>query len=127
MASKGRPKAAVQVEIKPWLSAKRDSKEGRFIQVGNTLLLSKKFHKLSTGARQMYLCMAMESGGRRNFNFSKGTGTKYGFPYTSHTRFIKELIESRFIICTKRFHTIKNEYEFSFLEWKADTEPTDKQ
>ena len=53
--------------IVPALSAKVDNKEKRFIQVGNSLLLSKKFHALSTGSRFLYFCMAMESGGRKNF------------------------------------------------------------
>ena len=51
----------------PHLSAKADNKEKRFIQVGNSLLLSKQFHALSTGSRFLYFCMAMESGGRKNF------------------------------------------------------------
>ena len=53
--------------IVPALSAKVDNKEKRFIQVGNSLLLSKQFHALSTGSRFLYFCMAMESGGRKNF------------------------------------------------------------
>ncbi len=53
--------------IVPPLSANVDNKEKRFIQVGNSLLLSKQFHALSTGSRFLYLCMAMESGGRKDF------------------------------------------------------------
>lgn len=53
--------------IVPALSAKVDNKEKRFIQVGNSLLRSKQFHALSTGSRFLYFCMAMESGGRKNF------------------------------------------------------------
>ena len=52
--------------IVPALSAKVDNKEKRFIQVGNSQLLSKQFHALSTGSRFLYFCMAMESGGRKN-------------------------------------------------------------
>ena len=52
--------------IVPPLSANVDNKEKRFIQVGNSLLLSKQFHALSTGSRFLYFCMAMESGGRKN-------------------------------------------------------------
>lgn len=48
--------------IVPALSAKVDNKEKRFIQVGNSLLLSKQFHALSTGSRFLYFRMAMESG-----------------------------------------------------------------
>lgn len=53
--------------IVPALSAKVDNKGKRFIQVGNSLLLSKQFHAFSTGSRFLYFCMAMESGGRKNF------------------------------------------------------------
>ena len=53
--------------IVPALSAKVDNKEKRFIQVGNSLLLSKQFHALSTGSRFLYFRMAMESDGRKNF------------------------------------------------------------
>lgn len=40
--------------IVPALSAKVDNKEKRFIRVGNSLLLSKQFHALSTGSRFLY-------------------------------------------------------------------------
>ena len=66
--------------IVPALSAKVDNKEKRFIQVGNSLLLSKQFHALSTGSRFLYFCMAMESGGRKNFILpqkdAKSTGSR---------------------------------------------------
>ncbi len=35
-----RYKAAKNCEIKPWLSARSDCREGRFIQVGDSFLLS---------------------------------------------------------------------------------------
>ena len=63
--------------IVPALSAKVDNKEKRFIQVGNSLLLSKQFHALSTGSRFLYFCMAMESGGREEFH-SSTKGRKNG-------------------------------------------------
>ena len=50
--------------VLPWLTARSDGKEGRFIQVGNSLLLDKRVQKLSGNALRLYLCMAMESGGR---------------------------------------------------------------
>ena len=43
--------------IPAWLSAKRDNQEGRFIQVGNSLLLSEKYQSLTPGARHLYLCI----------------------------------------------------------------------
>ena len=69
--------------IKPWLSARLDCKEGRFIQVGNSLLLSKEFQALTAGARFLYLCMTMESAGKREFIFPKSAAEKYGIARNS--------------------------------------------
>ena len=55
-----RRKSADKCSILPWLSAKPDSREGRFTQIGNSLLLSPKFKELTTGARSLYISMAME-------------------------------------------------------------------
>ena len=75
----GRHKVAKNCNILPWVSGKADCKEGRFIQIGNSLLLSKEYQALSPGAGRLYLCMAMESGGKREFTFTHGIGKKYGF------------------------------------------------
>lgn len=64
--------------IVPALSAKVDNKGKRFIQVGNSQLLSKQFYALSTGSRFLYFCMAMESGGRKNFILPQKDAKKYG-------------------------------------------------
>lgn len=81
----------------PWLSAKPDGREGRFLQVGNSLLLDKRFQELSTGARQLYLCIAMESGGKREVGFPHSAAKKYGFPSTSFERYVKELQTAGFV------------------------------
>lgn len=76
--------------IVPALSAKVDNKEKRFIQVGNSLLLSKQFHALSTGSRFLYFCMAMESGGRKNFILPQRTQKAHGVnPRSRLIRFSK--------------------------------------
>mgnify|MGYP006939728924 CR=1 FL=1 len=62
----------------PHLSAKVDNKEKRFIQVGNSLLLSKQFHALSTGGRFLYFCMAMESGKMDSFISHNGLQKNMG-------------------------------------------------
>ena len=62
--------------ILPWLSARADNTEKRFIQPGNSLLLSPAFQSLSPGSRYLYLCMAMESGGRRRFLFPLAAGRR---------------------------------------------------
>lgn len=81
--------------IVPALSAKVDNKEKRFIQVGNSLLLSKQFHALSTGSRFLYFCMAMESGGRKNFILPQKDAKKYGIAPSSLRKHIYDLSQSR--------------------------------
>lgn len=116
----GRSKLAKNVEIRPWLSAKPDCKEGRFIQVGNSLLLSKKFQGLTAGARWLYQCMAMESGGKGSVEFTHGTGEKYGIPGSSYDRYTKELKAGGFITITGNEDMAQyapSVYQFTF-DWK---------
>lgn len=105
--------------IKPWLSANTDCKEGRFIQCGNSLLLSKKFQTLTPGARITYLAMSMESGGRREFIFPLSAAKKYGIAKNTLTRHIEEMIKAGFIT-VQSGKTVRqpNLYAFSF-EWKS--------
>lgn len=93
----GRRKLAKNCNILPWVSGKADCKEGRFALIGNSLLLCDTFQGLSAGARWLYLCMAMECGGKREFAFTHGAGKKYGIAPTSYDRHIKELKEQGFI------------------------------
>jgi len=98
------------VEVSPWLSANVDPKEKRFIQPGNSLLLSKRFQYLSIGARYLYLCMAMECAGHRNFVFPQSAAIKYGFSPTSFWRYKNELSEKHFIkVCSNKNLRIANE------------------
>ena len=88
--------------IVPALSAKVDNKEKRFIQVENSLLLSKQFHALSTGSRFLYFCMAMESSLRKHIN---------------------ELEAARFIrVYSGKPTREPNRYEFC-LSWKLPPSP----
>lgn len=114
-----RRKAAQNVEIKPWLSARANCREGRFIQVGNSLLLNRKFQELTQGARFTYQCMAMESGGRVNFTFQKSSAAKYGITESTLSRHIKELTSSGFIEIEEsgRYTRTPNRYKFSF-RWR---------
>lgn len=106
--------------IKSWLSARPDCKEGRFVQVGNSLLLSSCFQELSAGARFLYLCMAMESGGKRDFTFPLSSAKKYGIAKNSFSRYIKELSDSGFISVHSMANLRQpNEYSFSFV-WKEE-------
>lgn len=117
----GRRKLAKNVEIRPWLSRKVDCKEGRFIQVGNSLVLAKELHEISAGARWLYLCLAMESGGNRDFIFTHGAAKKYGVPTSSFDRQVKELKEHGFIELVEDENMAQfapNKYRFSFA-WKG--------
>lgn len=109
--------------IVPALSAKVDNKEKRFIQVGNSLLLSKQFHALSTGSRFLYFCMAMESGGRKDFILPQKDAKKYGIAPSSLRKHINELEAACFIRVYSRKPTREpNRYEFC-LSWKLPPSP----
>lgn len=108
-----------EVSIAGWLSARPDSKEKRFIQVGNSLLLSRTFQKLSSGARYTYFCMAMESGGKRDFTFPLSAAKKYGISERSLIRYVTELTKTNFITMQSgKLVRQPNLYSFSF-EWKS--------
>ncbi len=87
---------------------------------GNSLLLSPMFHALHDGAKNLYLCMAMESGGRREFTFPASSAKKYGIPQSSFDRYKRELIVKGFIrvLYSGRLTREKSAYEFCF-DWKS--------
>lgn len=111
-------KSKVRSTLVPWLSARESCKEGRFIQVGNSLLLSKEFQGLNSGAQITYLAMCMESSGNRDFIFPRGAAKKYGICGSSFCRYVDELVDKGFV---KRESGKKqrkpNRYSFSF-GWK---------
>lgn len=115
-----RRKAAKNCNIRPWLSAHADCSEGRFLQVGNSLFFARPFQELSSGAQVLYLCMAMESGGRREFVFPRTAAKKYGIPPRSLLRYVAELTDAGFIDKTSLKNLRQpNEYQFSF-RWKEE-------
>ena len=93
----GRTKAARNCAIRPWLSARMDCREGRFLQLGNSFFFSEEVQKLSPGARWLYLCFAIESGGQSTVKFTHGCARKYGVAGSSFDRYIKELIGAGFV------------------------------
>ena len=114
-----RHKAAVNCDIRPWLSARADNREGRFLQIGNSLLLSDRYQALSAGAKSLYLAMAMESGGRKYFVFPQSAAHKYGMPDTSFWRYVAELEKAGFIERQSNKNTrTANDYCFC-LRWKC--------
>ena len=108
------PKYKSKPTIVPWLSAKPDNREKRFIQVGDSLLFSKAFLELHVGARYLYFCMAMESGGKRNFQLPTAAAQKYGIKPSSFWTYVRELEDKRFIVSRSNKHLRQpNDYSFS--------------
>lgn len=119
----GRRKAAENCVVLPWASAKRDCREGRFLQIGNSLLLSDQYQALSAGAQHLYICMMLEAGGRRSFVFPLTAAKKYGVPSTSFRRYVDELHAANFIDVQSGANAqMKNLYTFS-LSWKEMKPP----
>lgn len=122
-----------EADLKPWLTNKAPGSKtnGRFIQVGNSLLMNTQFQELSTGAKYLYLCMAMEAGSKNDFAFSKGVAArKYGIASTSFERHRREL-ESAGFICLldslsesePKAQFAANRFRFSFEKWRDGTTP----
>lgn len=112
-------------ECKPWLSAKADSKESRFLMVGNSLLFNKHFQGLSSGAKHLYFCISMESAGRIEVEFPHRAAKKYGIAHTSFDRHIKELQLKGFLekVGDGNFYQFApSRYRFR-LAWKQNPPP----
>lgn len=115
----GKRKSAQRADMRPWASAHLDCKEGRFVQLGNSLMLSKAFQVLSTGARMLYICACAECGGRRQFTFPSRTMKKYGIPERSGRRYLIELEERGFITCVCSGKNTRHDSDYEFcLNWK---------
>lgn len=111
-------KYKAKVELVPWLSARPDNVEKRFIQVGDTLLFNKAFRNLTVGSRYTYFCMAMECAGRRSFLFPQATAKKYKITPSSLRRHVDELEANGFIkVYSGKITREPNRYEFCF-DWK---------
>ena len=120
-----RKKTAKNVLISPWLSGRLDCKEGRFIQVGNSLLLSEAFQKLTASARLTYFALALEGGGKKTVTFSHGAAKKYGITPSTYDRTVKQLRDAGFIevIGDPNLNQFKaNEYRFC-SRWKSYPAP----
>lgn len=104
-----------------WMSAKRDCREARFVQIGNSMLFHEKFRSLSAGAFKLYICCAMEAAGSINFQIPASKAEQYGIPPRSLARYIKELEEAGFIQKERSGKSTRtaSDYSFSF-RWLDD-------
>lgn len=102
--------------IKRWLTASANQKEGRFIQVGDTLVHNKRFISLTVGARYFYLLAAMEAAGERNFQFPASRMEALGIPVRTGRRHLQELEAAGFIeiIRSGKNTRTENDYQFCF-------------
>lgn len=117
----GRHKAAQNVKILPWLSGRRDCKEGRFLQVGNSLLLSETFGELSGNAVKTYFALCMEAGGKQTVSFPRARAPAYGISTATFTRAIQELTEAGLI--SHDFDDNKYRYQANVYRFKVDWKP----
>lgn len=116
-------KHKARVELVPWMSARPDNVEKRFIQVGDTLLFNKVFMSLTVGCRYTYFCMSMECAGRRNFIFPQKTAKKYKITPSSLRRHVDELEAKGFIkVFSGKAAREPNRYEFCY-DWKIPPRP----
>ena len=114
-----RIRAAQQCRIDHGLSARLDCREGRFIQVGNSLLLEEKWQALTYGQRAMYLCMKMEAGGQTYFQFPRSVARKYGFHWATASALIRGLMDARFIRLVYSGKPTREPNEYAFIiDWK---------
>lgn len=102
-----------------WLSAARDGREKRFVQVGDTLLFNDCFKALSPGAFKLYICCSMQAAGRIDFQMAASKAEQYGIPRTSFNRYMNELQKAKFVELVKSGRTTRtpNDYRFIF-DWK---------
>ena len=112
-----------KVELVPWMSARPDNVEKRFIQVGNSLLFNKEFQSLGAGSQILYLCMSRESAGKRRFIFPPTAAKKYRIAPSSLRRHIDELEAKGFIkVYSGKATREPNLYEFC-NDWKLAPRP----
>lgn len=92
-----RPKRK-RTPVSPWLSANKDCRESRYIQVGNSLLSHPAFKELTAGEKHFYLVLCMESSGYWEVTLSHGRALReYGIKGSSFDNHVKALKQKGFI------------------------------
>lgn len=119
-----RRKHAENCAVPAWASGRIDSREKRFVMIGNSLFFDSSFQTLSAGAKHLYISMCLECGGRRKFIFPHGAAKKYGIPARSFDRYTAELLAAGFISKVSGMATrTPNEFSFEFGWKKRAIEP----
>lgn len=87
-------------------------------RIGQSLLKSAQFQVLSTGARYLYLCMATESKGKRDFTFPLSAAKAYGFSESSFLRWVYKLKRAGFAAVNSGANVrTPNKYSFLYV-WR---------
>lgn len=110
-----------------WASAKDDCREQRFAQIGNSLFYDPRFQSLSVGARHLYFCCILESGGKKEFQFPAVKIKALGLKERSTRSHFDELIAHGFIEKKSSGQNTRtpNDYLFS-QEWRKRPQPINK-
>lgn len=85
-----------------------------------SILKSAKFHRLTYGARLLYISMLSEGDTHAKFTFPRKTAERYGISPRTLVRGVQELVDAGFLICRSgRSTRTESEYEFS-KKWNAN-------
>lgn len=107
--------------VSPWLSARTDCREPRYIQAGVTLFEHPAFQELTPAQRLLYLAMCLDAGGKRKFTFSKARFTHYGVSNATARTAIDALIDAGFITRLYSGRTTREPSAYAFSDqWKLD-------
>lgn len=74
-----------EINLKPWLTARRDGSDRSYVAEGGTLRKSKAWQALTLNARNTYSCMVHACRGEREFIFPLAVAQEYGIPKNSPT------------------------------------------
>lgn len=102
----------------PFWVSEAPSGEERFVQIGGSLLRSDAFQSLGAAAFHLYICMAYEAAGEREFIFTAKAAERYGISNRTFFRAVQQLEDAGFIERRSgRNLRAPNEYAFS-REWR---------
>jgi len=111
---------SLQVQL-PWATGLQNGKcDGRFLQIGNSLLFADQVKQLPGEALRLYMAMMNEAAGHKQFEFTQARAKQYGMSTTAFHKNVKLLEQRKFIKIDSGWNTrTPNRYEFIF-DWKSD-------